>query len=230
MTTNELKQYIDRVLGNSIRCLLPSYWWRRLFNLVVDKVEKVEKSTGDVAASVSLVKNNIANKADKVKYTELDMYTDHITIPLTSSGFTLDSVAVDNRELTIELEELGLVPKEDIRCVIIFRGKTKLNVPRHNWTWSSDTEPSIDFNALDGLSHYRLEVNIHFSFSRMEGTGVFTISTLCAATLKKLDESRFSYDETITSTSVGAPQTKAIKAYVDNAIAQSITNTLNTAV
>lgn len=39
MKTQELKQYIDKVLGNSIRCLLPSYWWKRLFLLVVDKVE-----------------------------------------------------------------------------------------------------------------------------------------------------------------------------------------------
>jgi hypothetical protein len=45
MTTQELKQQIDKVLGNSIRCLLPSYWWKRLFNAVIDKVdEKVEKS------------------------------------------------------------------------------------------------------------------------------------------------------------------------------------------
>lgn len=44
MTTQELKEYIGRVLGNSIRCLLPSYWWKRLFGLVVDKVEEVEGS------------------------------------------------------------------------------------------------------------------------------------------------------------------------------------------
>ena len=42
MNTQELKEYIGRVLGNSIRCLLPSYWWKRLFGLVVDKVEEVE--------------------------------------------------------------------------------------------------------------------------------------------------------------------------------------------
>ena len=43
MTTQELRKYIDRVLGNNIRCLLPSYWWKRLFGLVVDKIEEVEK-------------------------------------------------------------------------------------------------------------------------------------------------------------------------------------------
>lgn len=40
MTTQELKQYIDKVLGNSIRCLLPSYWWKRLFSLTLEKVDE----------------------------------------------------------------------------------------------------------------------------------------------------------------------------------------------
>lgn len=42
MTTQELKEYINKTLGNSIRCLLPSYWWKRLFGLVVDKVAEVD--------------------------------------------------------------------------------------------------------------------------------------------------------------------------------------------
>ena len=41
MTTKELKSYIDRTLGNSVRCLLPSYWWKRLFELTLDKVDEV---------------------------------------------------------------------------------------------------------------------------------------------------------------------------------------------
>ena len=40
MKTQELKQYIDRVLGNSIRCLLPSYWWKRAFGAVIDSVDE----------------------------------------------------------------------------------------------------------------------------------------------------------------------------------------------
>ena len=45
MTTQELKSYIDRTLGNSIRCLLPSYWWKKMFGVVIDKVdEKLDSS------------------------------------------------------------------------------------------------------------------------------------------------------------------------------------------
>ena len=39
MTTQELKNKIEKVLGNSIRCLLPSYWWKRLFNQVIDRID-----------------------------------------------------------------------------------------------------------------------------------------------------------------------------------------------
>ena len=46
MKTQELKQYIDRVLGNSIRCLLPSYWWKRVFGAVIDNtISKDEVKT-----------------------------------------------------------------------------------------------------------------------------------------------------------------------------------------
>lgn len=44
MTTQELKEYINSKLGNSLRTLLPSYWWKRLFGLVIDKVEDVKGS------------------------------------------------------------------------------------------------------------------------------------------------------------------------------------------
>ena len=54
MTTQELKEYIDRVLGNNIRCLLPSYWWKRLFGLVVDKFDDVEKSAAAMVKAAKM--------------------------------------------------------------------------------------------------------------------------------------------------------------------------------
>lgn len=49
MTTQELKQQIEKVLGNSIRCLLPSYWWKRLFHQVVDRIDEAkEEVTNDL--------------------------------------------------------------------------------------------------------------------------------------------------------------------------------------
>ena len=59
MTTQELKQYIDKVLGNSIRCLLPSYWWKRLFHQVADRIDEVEQSTSELieASKIPIVES-----------------------------------------------------------------------------------------------------------------------------------------------------------------------------
>lgn len=67
MTSQELKDKIDSVLGNSIRCLLPSYWWKKIFHLVVDKIDdarvpivntkeelnKLDVSEGQLASVIS---------------------------------------------------------------------------------------------------------------------------------------------------------------------------------
>ena len=61
MTTKELKSYIERILGNSIRCLLPSYWWKRMFGLVVDRVEEgEEKLNAKINAVSAYVQKNTA--------------------------------------------------------------------------------------------------------------------------------------------------------------------------
>lgn len=41
MTTKDLRNNIEKVLGNNIRCLLPSYWWKRLFHQVADTIDDV---------------------------------------------------------------------------------------------------------------------------------------------------------------------------------------------
>ena len=47
MTIQELHTYIDRTLGNNVRCLLSSFWWKKLFHLVVDKVDEAENKISD---------------------------------------------------------------------------------------------------------------------------------------------------------------------------------------
>lgn len=42
MKSQELKDYINRILGNNIRCLLPSYWWKRIFGVIIDRIENLQ--------------------------------------------------------------------------------------------------------------------------------------------------------------------------------------------
>lgn len=72
MTTQELKQYIDKVLGNSIRCLLPSYWWKRLFTSLADRVDEVEQSTSKLIENkVNEVKMPIVESEDELSKLDL---------------------------------------------------------------------------------------------------------------------------------------------------------------
>ena len=48
MTTQVLKNKIEKVLGNNIRCLLPSYWWKNLFHSVADRIDEVEATVSDM--------------------------------------------------------------------------------------------------------------------------------------------------------------------------------------
>lgn len=77
MSAAELKAYIDKVLGNSIRCLLPSYWWKRLFGLVVDKVDEVEVSIQKVEKKIpEIITSSLAEFAEK--YPDIESRTFYI--------------------------------------------------------------------------------------------------------------------------------------------------------
>lgn len=70
-----LKDTIDRILGSSLRCLLPSYWWKRIFGLLVDEIDgkasrtvedKVRVNTAYISnlrSRVSELENNVEEDA-----------------------------------------------------------------------------------------------------------------------------------------------------------------------
>lgn len=41
-----MRKEIDRVLGNSLRCILPSFWWKRLLGMLADKVDSAQDAAG----------------------------------------------------------------------------------------------------------------------------------------------------------------------------------------
>lgn len=67
---SKLRENIDRILGNSIRCLLPSYWWKRIFGLVVDEVERVSVSAKNANTKIS----NISHSLDSEKTSTVRIY------------------------------------------------------------------------------------------------------------------------------------------------------------
>lgn len=63
MTAQELNAIINRVLGNSIRCLLPAYWWKRILSQIVGYVEEVDKK----------LDSNVNSLNDKIDNLDIDV-------------------------------------------------------------------------------------------------------------------------------------------------------------
>lgn len=52
MSYKELKDYINRTLGSSLKCLLSSYWWKKIFGYIVGTMEESEASLREPLNSV----------------------------------------------------------------------------------------------------------------------------------------------------------------------------------
>lgn len=70
MTAQELNTYINRVLGNSIRCLLPSYWWKRLLTQIVEYVDEVKEKVDGIDVSEFATKDEVVNVGNGVSAIE----------------------------------------------------------------------------------------------------------------------------------------------------------------
>lgn len=70
MTAQELNTYINKVLGNSIRCLLPSYWWKRLLTRIVEYVDitvtEVKEKVDGIDVSEFATKSEVESVAGEV--------------------------------------------------------------------------------------------------------------------------------------------------------------------
>ena len=59
MNTQELRNKIDSILGNSMRVLLPSYWWKRLFHYVADVLDSKGQGVSIVESEKDLKKLDV---------------------------------------------------------------------------------------------------------------------------------------------------------------------------
>lgn len=56
-----MKQLIEQTLGNSLRCILPSYWWKRLLNKMAERVAAAEASAASALRIVSSALNDFSS-------------------------------------------------------------------------------------------------------------------------------------------------------------------------
>lgn len=70
-----LKDKINRILGNNVRLLLPSYWWKRVFGMVVDEVDRVEQKV-NTKVDKSYVDKALSNVSTDENSLVFTLYTD----------------------------------------------------------------------------------------------------------------------------------------------------------
>lgn len=61
-----MKKEINKTLGNSLRCILPSFWWKRLLGKMVDKIDSAEQSAASASRIAMLAGSEAANKQERL--------------------------------------------------------------------------------------------------------------------------------------------------------------------
>jgi hypothetical protein len=195
---SKLKENIDRILGNSIRCLLPSYWWKRIFGLVVDEVDKAKNSISTLEDGYKALEESKAD-ADAfimLETTELDRM-EYGAVYLVRGQ--RDSLKVNFWE--------HMSPRPDVlNWTIWFSQKTSLEVTSNGvaFQWEGGT-PTIDLSNLNPNSLYRLDCTLVTVGA--SGTTVKYVKRV--ARLVEYGD-RAKYDTFVSETSTNAVQNKVV--------------------
>ena len=195
MTTKELRAYIDRTLGNSIRCLLPSYWWKKLFGLVVDKVESAE--------------HGINRLSKKIKEVESIQQESSVVVVEWDGMETTQSQ--HNKEAYASIKTC-LENGKNIVVEVLLNAIHTANVHYVAESFNIRKE-------LDGTYLAWIRVVIASSGSVSESRERYYFFTLSEDGTLKVSKVENIYDEIMSDSSTNAPQNKAVKEYVDNAVA-----------
>ena len=208
MTTQELRSYIDRILGNSLRVLLPSYWWKRLFGATLDVVEDVKNTT-------KTLQKEVDKKATLSETIVLDWSTTELTdliegaiysIPKDSYGNIAETLTIKD-DLWSGKERVGAA--DDVAVTVWFKGKTKLSVKKWNeevTNWVR-TPQNLNLSNLDKDKLYRYQrLNVWTSDN----------SFIPVYTITEYSDGQSWYDSALSETSTNAVQNKAITAELIN--------------
>lgn len=146
MTTSELRTYIDRVLGNSIRCLLPSYWWKRLFGVTLDNIESIDQDVRTIKDRVDSIDTKVEDIDTMVEWIapaitkKTNIASSTITNLHPNTHYTITSVP--SGDVVIE----SVVAPESVYGAdyqVSFKYPASLTLP-NNVIWEGGAEPELD--------------------------------------------------------------------------------------
>ena len=210
MTTQELRSYIDRILGNSLRVLLPSYWWKRLFGMVADKIDEVDSGLSrkitNADAKIDTVDSVLRAKIDEVAES-VENQEPYI--------FYYDS----KNELSSEYKNKNIATLDAIKrdgitdnIYVLYIYSWVSSQPLGNLSKSIVTRSGLDQDiftlndiptTLLGRSTKRME------FDWRPNGDIW------------VEDAPMEFDAEMSDISINAVQNKVVKAYVDNAVANA---------
>ena len=194
MTTKELRAYIDRTLGNSIRCLLPSYWWKRIFGLIVDEVEG-KASKESVATLEKKVENFKGGGVQAITLYPLDRSTKQSYHRQVYD--TLVELAAKGEDFIVYAE----VGTSIYPATTIFANPLS-DTPSYGFSFRGWVQTEIHQGTKTEKEH-------------------FAVTLFADGTMQLNTTQDYVIDHVISETSTNAVQNKAIKAYVDEQVAKA---------
>lgn len=157
----ELKTYINKILGDNIRCILPSYWWKRLFGLVIDSIEN-EVGSVKRALDTKATKSEVSSINAKIETLESNASKScRFYVPLTLEGNQITTLTAEqikeNKASVSLLRYSGNIDDYDIR-LYWYNNSKPLPLAIRSITVIGDTvEITSNFAELDFPSE-------HFNF------------------------------------------------------------------
>ena len=136
----EFKQLVYNTLGNNIRCILPSFWWKKFFSYILDKLEFLDNYVQKVSAKPSELRVTYEELYDLVLLSKLNkgwkyIITDYETITCQigtkSAGILFDVVvtAIDDHTLSENAEvRVSNRTNEDTELVKLFSSMDKWKI------------------------------------------------------------------------------------------------------
>ena len=170
-----MRKEIDRVLGNSLRCILPSYWWKRLLGKMADKIESAESSASS-AMKVAILAGREASDKQSQLVSGSNIKTINNQSILGSGNITVSTERMEKYKTKEELDAVGntdggeiaavvddvLVEKSFTECYQPTRSEIEANPYNKKFTKVDGISLNPDFNPNLMSSNYgSLSVILH---------------------------------------------------------------------
>lgn len=112
-----MRKEIDRMLGNSLRCILPSYWWKRLLGKMADRIESAEKSAASASRIAMLAGTEAADKQPQL-VSGSNIKTINNQSILGSGNITVSTERMEKYKTKEELDAVGSTDGGEIAAVV----------------------------------------------------------------------------------------------------------------